>query len=495
MVAKALLANTTSTSLSSQPSQAKGGLGMETQTPADNTDKKKTPPAGFQKKKEKISKHNVIKCHSGGSSHLSFRTAKKNKKNKELVIISLPFSPRTHSQSLYIPRKKLSGASQIKVISSFLPVTNVPDALISDDSQKKKRNKRLHTLFYHPHTLPARSPNLGSEREGERVLRGERGRARGRRGSRGGGRSRGAGGVGAGVGDAGLLGPAETGGGGAGVEDDELALEEDVADDGEADAVVALDAAEALAARGGRVVDVRAGHGALLAVDDEREGGQIGGAVEDVAAVVGAVLGARDLLVVGRDNVAGQVEQGGAGVSDGVDGGGLGGAVADGVGGGLELPEAVGGVDIDVDDLTGVLAVVDVTQVVRTGLTLLQGDGEELLGKGVANSVEESLLGLGLDGVDGAEGQAEQAIVVGVLGEGSGHGGGGLDGLRGGSDAADDDLVGVDLAGRTRAITVGDVPRGTGLLGARLGGIVDGVAGLLALGHKGGEDPTARLLA
>lgn len=53
---------------------------MDTQTPADNTDKKKTQQVSKkERKKEKISKHNVIKCHSGGSSHSSFRTAKKHR--------------------------------------------------------------------------------------------------------------------------------------------------------------------------------------------------------------------------------------------------------------------------------------------------------------------------------------------------------------------------------------------------------------------------------
>jgi len=69
-----------------------------------------------------------------------------------------------------------------------------------------------------------------------------------------------------------------------------------------------------------------------------------------------------------------------------------------------------------------------------------------------------------------------------------GDGGGGLDGLARGCHAADGDLVGVDLAGGTRAIAVGDLP---GVAALDLGGIdlVVVVAGGLGAGLERREDP------
>jgi len=72
--------------------------------------------------------------------------------------------------------------------------------------------------------------------------------------------------------------------------------------------------------------------------------------------------------------------------------------------------------------------------------------------------------------------------------------GGGLDCLRGGSDGTDDDLVGVDVTASTRAVLVADLPGCSGDLLARCGGVVLGVAGALAGGSLGGEDPTGRSL-
>lgn len=154
-----------------------------------------------------------------------------------------------------------------------------------------------------------------------------------------------------------LLSPAQARGLGAGIEDDILALEEDVADDGETDAGVPLDTTEAGAAARGRVVDVVTGDGALGVANDEGEAGQVGGAGEDVAAVAGAVLRVLHLLVVGADDVLGQVEESGASVGDGVDrGGGLGLAVTDREARGLELPEAVGRININIGDVASVTA-------------------------------------------------------------------------------------------------------------------------------------------
>lgn len=277
--------------------------------------------------------------------------------------------------------------------------------------------------------------------------------------------------------------------------DDVLALEEDVTDDGETDALVTLDTTEAGAAASGRVVDVVARNGALDAANDEGEVGQGGGAGEDVAAVARAVLRILDLLVVGTNDVGRQVDKSSASVGDGVDVSGLGLARTDDKAIGLELPEAVRRIDIDVGDISSVPALNDHAEVVRTHFALLEGDGEQLLGKRRANSVEERFLRRWLNSVDAGESKAQKAIAVDVLGEGGGDGGGGLDGLGGGSHTTHNHLVGVDGTRSTGAIAVRDVPRGAFHLGARLGGIVDGVAGLLVGGHQGGEDPTTKPLA
>jgi hypothetical protein len=73
--------------------------------------------------------------------------------------------------------------------------------------------------------------------------------------------------------------------------------------------------------------------------------------------------------------------------------------------------------------------------------------------------------------------------------------GGGLNCLRGGSDGTDDNLVGVDVAAGARAVLVADLPGCSGNLLARCGGVVLGVAGALAGGSLGGEDPTGKSLA
>jgi hypothetical protein len=111
-----------------------------------------------------------------------------------------------------------------------------------------------------------------------------------------------------------LSGKAEAGA--LGVENDILALEEDITEDGEANARVALDTTVAGGAASGNlgVVDQLTGDNGIVAIDGHGEVGQGGGTGEDVATVGVAVLGARDLLVVGGDNAGGEQEEGGAGV-------------------------------------------------------------------------------------------------------------------------------------------------------------------------------------
>lgn len=310
------------------------------------------------------------------------------------------------------------------------------------------------------------------------------------------------------------------------LEDDELGLEEDVAVDGEADAGVGLDPAEAgyfvtsrqhlsliprcdprgggfrsrsggltrRAGRNGRVVHEGARDDGAVGADAERDAGQGRGAGEDVAAVGGAVAGVGDLAVVGGDDVGGEVEEGGAGVGDGVDGGAGEGAGADGVAVGRELPEAVGGVDGHVSDAAGVLGAVDVAEVVVADAALLEVGGEDGGGQALGDGVgEEGRLLHGLDGVDAVEGEAEEAV-AGALDELGGDGLGGLDGLAGDGRAADGDGVGVDVAARGGAVAVGDGPGVAAELagGAGGGGVVERVPVGLGAGLFGREDPALR---
>jgi len=154
-------------------------------------------------------------------------------------------------------------------------------------------------------------------------------------------------------------------------EDNKLALEEDVTEDGDAGAGAGLDTTVALGGSDLSVVDVAAGDSELLATNDGGEAGESGRAGEDVTTLAVGVLGSGDLGVVGVDDVVGEEHEGGAGVSNGRVGAGNGGTAADGVTSGGELPEAVLSVDVDVGDGTGVLGGVNVAEVVRSGATLL----------------------------------------------------------------------------------------------------------------------------
>lgn len=102
------------------------------------------------------------------------------------------------------------------------------------------------------------------------------------------------------------------------VKDDVLALEEDVAEDGEANALVGLQTAEAglAALRHGLEVEVLGRHGGGVLADGEAQLGQLRVAREGVAAGVLVVLRALDLLVVLVDDLVVEQEEGGAGVCE-----------------------------------------------------------------------------------------------------------------------------------------------------------------------------------
>jgi hypothetical protein len=101
-----------------------------------------------------------------------------------------------------------------------------------------------------------------------------------------------------------------------GVEDDVLALEEDISEDGEAQARVALDTTEAggAAVSDGGKVDVVAGNDRFVATDDGSEGRKAGGAGEDITTVLVAVFSPSNVPVVVSNDAVIKQQEGGAGV-------------------------------------------------------------------------------------------------------------------------------------------------------------------------------------
>lgn len=242
--------------------------------------------------------------------------------------------------------------------------------------------------------------------------------------------------------------------------DNVLALEEDVAEDVEADALVGLDAAEAGAGAGGDggVVDELSGNGLGDAADGDGEVGKSGRAGEYVTTLSAVDLGAADLRVVGAGNGRVDVDQSCASVNNAIDAGLDGSGSADGVAVSGEAPETLAVVDGHVGDGTSVLGGVDEAEVIGTSGVVLEVDSEELLSKRGLDGVEESLLSNRRDSVDAAESQSEKTVSVTVLGELGRDRCRGLNGLRSGSHTSNGHLVSVDLTGRTGAVTVADLP-------------------------------------
>lgn len=100
------------------------------------------------------------------------------------------------------------------------------------------------------------------------------------------------------------------------VENDVLALKEDITEDGEAKASVALDTTEAGGATrvDGSVVDEASGNHGVVATDGHSEVRQVGRAREDIATRRVAVPGALNLSVVGVDDRVREQEKGGTGI-------------------------------------------------------------------------------------------------------------------------------------------------------------------------------------
>jgi hypothetical protein len=100
------------------------------------------------------------------------------------------------------------------------------------------------------------------------------------------------------------------------LEDDVLALKEDVTENAEADALVGLDTTEASAVADRSVVDELAGNGLLDTADGDGEVRQSSGAREDVTTLGRRVGRSANLGVVGADNSGVGVDESCASVDD-----------------------------------------------------------------------------------------------------------------------------------------------------------------------------------
>ena len=99
-----------------------------------------------------------------------------------------------------------------------------------------------------------------------------------------------------------------------GVENNVLALQEDVTEDGHANTLVGLETTEAGTVTGRGVVDQASGNGGGVAADNNSEVGQLRVAGEGVSTGFLVILGTRDTLVVSRDNLLVDEQERGAGV-------------------------------------------------------------------------------------------------------------------------------------------------------------------------------------
>lgn len=238
-----------------------------------------------------------------------------------------------------------------------------------------------------------------------------------------------------------------------------LALQEDITKDVEPDARVALDTTEAGAAASldGSKVDELSGNSLFDATNGDREGWERGAARESVASGGVVVLGSPNLRVVCADDGVIKKHKSGASVEDTAEGSAAA-AGSNTVAGGREAPESLAVIGIDISDRSGILGVVNETEVVGTGSVVLKSDGEEGAGQLVVDGIEEGSLRLGRDGVDGAECQTEQAIGVHILAELSRHRLGSLNSLRSSCHGTNGHCIGIYLAAGTRAIAIGDLP-------------------------------------
>lgn len=120
------------------------------------------------------------------------------------------------------------------------------------------------------------------------------------------------------------------------------------------------------------------------------------------------------------------------------------------------MPESGGGVNWDGGEGALSFGHVDSSELVGTGGIVLEINGENRHGELRHDAVEEGGLLGWLDGVQLAESETDETIVVGVLGEGLGDGGGKLNCLSGCGGTTDVDNIHTNSSSCSRSITVGD---------------------------------------
>ena len=159
----------------------------------------------------------------------------------------------------------------------------------------------------------------------------------------------------------------------------------------------------------------------------------------------------------------------------------------------LHAPETYAVVDRHAGQAAGKLRLVDGAESVGSRRVVLEVGHEHGHRERRRDVVEKGLDGRGRDGVELRKGQTDQAVVARVLDELLAHGRGQLDGLRGDGGAANVDRVGALGARGAGLVAELDVEGGAlhGLEGGRLGAVEELVAGGLAGGHAGVEDPAA----
>lgn len=160
-----------------------------------------------------------------------------------------------------------------------------------------------------------------------------------------------------------------------GIEDDVLALQENITKDREANSSVRLQTTKAGSIARGAVVHQRAGHGGLVATDANAEIGKGGRAGEDISTGVVVILSTANLRVILRDNGVVEKQQSSAGVGNSVETGAR--SASSGVTVHAEAPESLGAVHVGVHDRAGIFGGVSEAEVIDTGLTVLQGNSEQ----------------------------------------------------------------------------------------------------------------------
>lgn len=189
------------------------------------------------------------------------------------------------------------------------------------------------------------------------------------------------------------------------IENNKSSLKGDITEDVDANIFARLNTTEA----GGRtvldrsIVDVRAGNGDSNTTNGKAEVGQRSRAAEDVSTVSRTVLSSADLGIVCGVDAGREEEEGGAGISNTIDGASVDGSRANGVARSSEVPETLRRVHGSVSDLASVGCAIDVAKVVSTRLLVLEIGSEDRVAEGRLGVVEEGLLLGGLDSVDRTE--------------------------------------------------------------------------------------------